>query len=187
MGSTCGQIGRDVKATEQSMNDTYMTIVGNVVDDPRQRNTNSGHAVTNFRVASTSRRFDRETNRFVDNATLFVNVTCWRATAENVGQSVRKGQPVIVTGRFYQREYTVDEQVKFSYELEASAVGHDLSRGTADFKKVVRPRSMQVEADADGLPADRSDEWLGLADAHSADSPVTAQSRADADLAVAVG
>jgi single-strand DNA-binding protein len=187
MGSTCGQIGRDVQTTEQKMNDTYMTIVGNVVDEPRQRNTNSGHAVTNFRVASTSRRFDRESNRYVDNSTLFVNVTCWRAAAENVGQSVKKGQPVIVTGRYYQREYTVDEQVRFSYELEASAVGHDLSRGTADFRKVVRPRTMQVEADAAGLPADRSDDWLGISQDHPAHDPSAAHDRADADLAVAVG
>lgn len=173
------------------MNDTYMTIVGNVVDEPRQRNTNSGHAVTNFRIASTSRRFDRETNRFVDNSTLFVNVTCWRAMAENVGISLKKGQPVIVTGRYYQREYTVDEQVRFSYELEASSVGHDLSRGTADFKKVIRPRNVQVEVDADGMPADRSDEWLGLVKDDiandPANDPAAAHDRSAADLAVAVG
>lgn len=173
------------------MNDTYLTIVGNVVDEPRQRNTNSGHAVTNFRIASTSRRFDRESNRFVDNSTLFVNVTCWRAMAENVGLSLKKGQPVIVTGRYYQREYTVDEQVRFSYELEASSVGHDLSRGTAEFKKVIRPRSVQVEVDADGMPADRSDEWLGLVkhdpSNDPANDPAAAHDRSAADLAVAVG
>jgi len=45
------------------MNDTTMTIIGNVVDAPRMRMTKSGHAVTNFRVASTSRRFDREHQR----------------------------------------------------------------------------------------------------------------------------
>lgn len=168
------------------MNDTYMTIVGNVVDEPRQRNTNNGHAVTNFRVASTSRRFDRESGHFVDNSTLFVNVTCWRALAENVGQSVKKGQPVMVTGRYYSREYTVDEQVRFSFELEASAVGHDLSRGVTDFRKVVRPRTPQVEVDSSGLPADRSDEWLGLANPPS-DDPAAAHDRADAELAVAVG
>jgi single-strand DNA-binding protein len=42
------------------MNDTMMTIVGNVVDSPRRRETKNGHDVTNFRVASTSRRYDRE-------------------------------------------------------------------------------------------------------------------------------
>ena len=146
------------------MNDTIMTVVGNVVDDPRMRITKGGHAVTNFRVASTSRRFDREQNDFVDSGTLFVTVTCWRALAENVALSLHKGQPVVVTGRYYSREYVVNEVRKIAYELEASAVGHDLSRGTAEFTKTYRPRAAtQVEADADGLPADTSDRWLGVA------------------------
>ncbi|MCW2648187.1 MAG: single-strand DNA-binding protein [Pseudonocardiales bacterium] len=147
------------------MNDTFMTIVGNVVDAPRMRLTKSGHAVTNFRVASTSRRFDREHQRWIDNATLFVNVTCWRAMAENVAFSVHKGQPVVVTGRYYSREYELNETVRVSYELEANAVGHDLTRGTSEFRKVIRPSvTVNVEVDDDGIPADRSDEWLDLAE-----------------------
>jgi single-strand DNA-binding protein len=150
---------------EHGMNDAILTIIGNVVDEPRMRLTKNGHAVTNFRVASTSRRYDREQEQYVDNTTLFFTVTCWRAMAENVAQSVKKGQPVVVHGRLYSREYTVNEVVRVSYELEANSVGHDLSRGTADFSKVVRPRSsVQVEVDADGIPADRSDEWLDLAE-----------------------
>jgi single-strand DNA-binding protein len=150
------------------MNDTVMTVVGNVVDAPRMRLTKNGHAVTNFRIASTSRRFDREQERYVDNATLFVNVTCWRGMAENAAQSLHKGQPVVVTGRYYSREYVVNEVARVAYELEANAVGHDLSRGTSEFTKVVRPRTVQVEVDAEGRPADASDHWLGAADQSAA-------------------
>jgi single-strand DNA-binding protein len=140
-----------------------MTIVGNVVDDPRRRETKNGYAVTNFRVASTSRRYDREQERFVDNGTLYVTVTCWRAMAENVDKSIRKGQPVVVTGRYYQREYTVDEQVRTAYELEATAVGHDLGRGTSQFTRVYQsaPPAI-VEKDDAGMPKDESDRWLDL-------------------------
>ncbi len=147
------------------MADTTMTIVGNVVDEPRRRQTKNGFDVTNFRVASTSRRFDREKEQFVDNGTLFVNVTCWRAMALNVDKSLRKGQPVVVHGRFYMREYTVDEQLRTSYELEALAVGHDLSRGTTQFTRVYQsgPTVVTVTRDADGLPADESDHWHDLA------------------------
>jgi single-strand DNA-binding protein len=146
------------------MNDTYMTIIGNVVAPPRLRVTKSGHSVANFRVASTSRRFDTEQGRYVDNATLFVNVTCWRAMAENVDLSLKKGQPVIVTGRYYSREYELNETVRVSYELEASAVGHDLSRGTADFRKVFRPAgTVQMPVDDEGIPVDDSDHWLDIA------------------------
>ena len=145
------------------MNETTMTIVGNVVDDPRRRETKNGFAVTNFRVASTSRRYDREQERFVDNGTLFVTVTCWRAMAENVDKSIRKGQPVVVTGRYYQREYTVDEQVRTAYELEATAVGHDLARGTSQFTRVYQSGPpVVVERDEGGVPRDDSDHWLGL-------------------------
>jgi single-strand DNA-binding protein len=146
------------------MYDTIMTVVGNVVDTPRMRLTKNGHAVTNFRVASTSRRYDREQERFVDNATLFVNVTCWRAMAENVAHSVQKGQPVVVIGRFYSREYTQNEVVRVAYELEATAMGHDLARGTTEFTKVRATRALEVEVDATGIPADTSDRWLDLSD-----------------------
>ena len=146
------------------MNETPMTIVGNVVEDPRRRTTKNGHAVTNFRVASTSRRFDREQERFVDNGTLFVTVTCWRGLAENVDRSIRKGQPVVVTGRFYMREYRVEEQVRTAYELEATAVGHDLSRGQTSFTRVYASNvpAVTIERGQDGLPVDDSDHWLGV-------------------------
>lgn len=145
------------------MNDTQMTIVGNVVDDPRRRETKNGFAVTNFRVASTSRRYDREHEKFVDNGTLYVTVTCWRAMAENVHRSIRKGQPVVVTGRYYMREYTVEEQVRTAYELEATAVGHDLARGTSQFTRVYQSGpAVTVVRDERGLPTDESDHWLDL-------------------------
>jgi single-strand DNA-binding protein len=85
--------------------------------------------------------------------------------AENVAFSVHKGQPVVVTGRYYSREYELNETVRVSYELEANAVGHDLTRGTSEFRKVIRPSvTVNVEVDDDGIPADRSDEWLDLAE-----------------------
>lgn len=163
------------------MNDTTMTIVGNVVDAPRMRMTKSGHAVTNFRVASTSRRFDREHQRWIDNCTLYVNVTCWRAMAENVALSLTKGQPVVVSGRYYSREYEINETVRVSYELEANAVGHDLSRGTSDFRKVTRPSvSTNIEIDDDGIPAERSDQWLDLAE--SDDAPAQSADAGSAEV-----
>jgi single-strand DNA-binding protein len=169
------------------MNETMMTIVGNVVDTPRRRETTNGHVVTNFRVASTSRRYDREQEKYIDNSTLYVNVTCWRAMGVNVDTSIKKGQPVIAHGRYYMREYTVNEQVRTSYELEAVAVGHDLSRGTSEFTRVYQtPRAVTVVRDADGLPADESDRWLPVRqeDGQPADDAAneTAARRSDAEL-----
>ena len=146
------------------MNDTWVTIVGNVVDEPRQRETKNGHKVTNFRVASTSRRYDREQDRYIDNETLYVNVTCWRGQAENAAASLRRGQPVVVYGRYFSRDYTKNEQVRTSYELEAAALGHDISRGVSSFARMNRAAPpVVIEVDESGRPADASDHWLGLA------------------------
>jgi single-strand DNA-binding protein len=147
------------------MNDTVITIVGNVVDEPRMRTTKQGVAVTSFRIASTSRRFDRERGCWIDNEHLFATVTCWRAMAENVAESLHKGQPVLATGRFYSREYTKDETTRVSYELDAVAVGPDLSRGTSVFRKVTRPQVITtVDVDEDGIPADRTPERIEVAE-----------------------
>ena len=151
------------------MNDTVMTIVGNLVDEPRLRVTKNGHSVANFRVASTSRRYDAEQSKWVDNGTLFVTVTCWRSLGENVFNSLHKGQPVVVSGRYYMREYTVDEATRTSYELEATAVGHDLTRGVAEFRRVSHaPLIARVNLDGDGIPTDDSDHFLDLDDSGEA-------------------
>ena len=140
------------------MNDTYLTVSGNVVDEPKLRKTTTnGITVLSFRVASTSRRRDAETGDWSDGDTLFVNVTCWRSLATNVADSLYKGQPVVVHGRFYSRQYTKDEATRVTYELDAISVGHDLARGVSTFKKSA-PQAVvtNVEVDEDGLPADAS-------------------------------
>jgi single-strand DNA-binding protein len=123
---------------EDVVNDTMLTVIGNVVDTPHRRVLDNGASVTTFRVASTSRRFDRERNAYVDRDSLFVRVNCWRQLGDNVVRSLIKGDPVIVTGRYFSRRYDVEEQKRTAYELEAYAIGHDLSRGTTIF---TRPRS----------------------------------------------
>jgi single-strand DNA-binding protein len=140
------------------MNDTYLTVSGNVVDEPKLRKTaTNGITVASFRVASTSRRRDAETGDWSDGDTLFVNVTCWRSMATNVAGSLFKGQPVVVHGRFYSRQYTKDEVTRVTYELDAISVGHDLSRGVSTFTKSTPAASSNVEVDADGLPANAAE------------------------------
>ena len=166
------------------MNDTHMTVTGNACDDPKLRMTKTGHAVANFRVASTPRRYDSATGTWVNSPTLFVNVTCWRALAENVARSIKKGQPVIVTGRYYCRPYEVNEMPRIGYELEANGVGHDLSRGSAAFVKTERPgTAADVDADADGIPVDDSEHWLDLDAEVDPDSAGAADPRESGALA----
>jgi single-strand DNA-binding protein len=147
------------------INDTPMTLTGNVCDEPVMRITRSGHSVTNLRVASTPRRYDREKEKWVDGQTLFVSVACWRQLAEHVANSVHKGEPVIVTGRYVSQTYEVNEQLRYTQVLEATSLGHDLSRGTAQFRKVTRSERDSVPVDENGVPADESRAWLSALEA----------------------
>lgn len=88
------------------MNDTYVTVVGNVVENPRYLATASGAHLASFRLASTSRRYDRQEGRWRDGDTLFLNVACWRWLGDNVAASVKKGDPLVVSGRLRMRSYT---------------------------------------------------------------------------------
>lgn len=148
------------------MNDTQMTIAGNVCDDPKMRFTKSGHPVTNLRVASTSRRYDQKSGEWIDNPTLFMSVTCWRGLAENVVESVHKGDPVVVTGRLTSHTYEVGEQLRYAQVLEASSLGHDLARGRAVFTKMYRGAGAAsfVPADENGVPQDDGDRWIDFAE-----------------------
>lgn len=117
------------------MNETTVTIIGNVVDHPRMRHTDKGTDVASFRVGSTARRMDKESSQWVDGPRLFVSVSCWRQLALNVVDSLRRGDPIVVSGRLSTKEYEKDGQKRSSLELEATAVGHDLARGTSDFRR----------------------------------------------------
>ncbi|MEN3361761.1 MAG: single-strand DNA-binding protein [Mycobacteriales bacterium] len=120
------------------MYETTVTVIGNLVEDPRMRTTESGIEVTNFRIASTARRFDREAGSWVDGGSVYLGVACWRALGINVVTSLHKGDPVVVHGRLFTRQYERDGQTRSAYELEALTVGPDLARGTATFKRIAR-------------------------------------------------
>jgi single-strand DNA-binding protein len=121
------------------MFDTHVTVVGNVVAEPRLAHTKDGHAVASFRVASTPRRLDRLTGEWRDGETLFTGVTCWRALAENVYISLKKGSSVIVMGKLSIRPYeTKDGDKRQSVDIDALAVGPDLGRAVAVIKRAER-------------------------------------------------
>jgi len=143
------------------MNEILMTVQGNVVDDPSLHETKSGHRVANFRLASTSRRYDRDEGRWVDGSTFFVSVSAWRNLGENAAVSLKKGQPVVVYGRYQTRTYEVNETTRVSQELEAIAIGHDLNRGTSVWNKLNRgATSHEVETDERGIPENPAANWL---------------------------
>jgi single-strand DNA-binding protein len=146
------------------MFDTNVTIVGTALNTPEWRRTPSGALVANFKVASHSRRFDKDNGRWVDGDSLRVRVTCWRRLAEGVAASVLVGDPVVVTGRMYTRDWIAEDgQARVSYELEAAAVGHDLARGQGKFtrNRATTSTSAVEDAESDGRIAGEPAEPVG--------------------------
>ena len=112
--------------------DTPITIVGNLVDDPELRYTQTGQAVANFRVASTPRFLDKATNEWKDGDSLFLSCSVWRQAAENAAESLQRGMRVIVSGRLRQRSYETKEGEKRTvYEVEVDEVGPSLRNASA--------------------------------------------------------
>jgi single-strand DNA-binding protein len=119
--------------------ETVITVVGNLVDDPELRFTPSGAAVANFRIASTPRTFDKQSNEWKDGDALFLSCAVWRQAAENVAESLQKGMRVVVQGRLKQRSYETREGEKRTVvELEVEEVGPSLKYATAKVARVQR-------------------------------------------------
>ncbi|QNA92576.1 MULTISPECIES: single-stranded DNA-binding protein [unclassified Microbacterium] len=123
-----------------------LTIVGRVATDPTQAQTAGGVPVTNFRVASTHRRFDLATQEWSDSGTNWFSVAAFRQLGENAKASLRTGDSVIVTGRLKIRDWESNGRHGTSVDIEADAIGHDLRWGTTAYRP--RPRSTSSEPDA---------------------------------------
>ncbi len=130
------------------MFETPLTVVGNVVNDPKRRRVGD-QEVLKFRVASNSRR------RTADGAwepgnSLFITVNCWGRLVSGVGASLGKGSPVIVSGHVYTSEYEDrDGNQRSSLEMRATAVGPDLARCIARVEKTVSTGSVPASADVE--------------------------------------
>jgi len=119
--------------------ETVITVVGNLVDDPELRFTPSGAAVANFRIASTPRTFDRQTNEWKDGEALFLTCSVWRQAAENVAESLQRGMRVVVQGRLKSRQFETREGEKRTvFEIDVDEVGPSLRYATAKVTKTTR-------------------------------------------------
>ena len=138
--------------------DAHIDLAGFVASEPAFKRLPGGTSTARLRVAYTERRFNRETGEWGDGPTSFVTVLCWRTLADNVAVCLRKGEPVLVRGRLRVREFQDKEgSPRTATEVEASSVGHDLSRGVAHFSRTRR---------APGETAAENAEVLGAAPSH---------------------
>ncbi|MET9451995.1 single-stranded DNA-binding protein [Streptomyces cinerochromogenes] len=128
------------------MNETIVCVVGNVATQPVYREVAAGPSAR-FRLAVTARYWDRERGVWTDGHTNFFTVWANRQLATNVAACVEVGQPLVVQGRLKVRtEVREGQQQWASADIDAVAIGHDLSRGTAIFQRAVKPEAPPVAA-----------------------------------------
>src|SRR5690606_25921372 len=146
--------------------ETVITVIGNLVDDPELRYTPSGAAVAKFRIASTPRTFDRESNQWRDGEAMFLTCSVWRQYAENVAESLSRGTRVIVQGKLKQRSYETREGEKRTvFELDVEEVGPALRFATAKINKSGGGGGGRSQFGGGGGGAVPADPWASAAPA----------------------
>jgi single-strand DNA-binding protein len=129
------------------MNETTVTLQGWLGSDVTVRQAGDV-PVAAFRVAATPRRYSRKTGSWEDSPTQWYSVSAWRGLADNCAGSLRRGDPVVVHGRLTVSVWLNAQGIEVtSFEVDATMVGHDLSRGTSQFTRT--PKSQPVDETAD--------------------------------------
>lgn len=128
-----------------------VSVAGLIATTPRYIVTADNLPIVSFRLASSTRRFDRATNRWVDGETNWYTVTAFNALATNANSSLSKGDRIMLTGKLRVRDWDNGERTGTSVEIEADAMGHDLTWGNSEFTRTVLVREDLDPVDA---PAD---------------------------------
>lgn len=137
--------------------ETIITVVGNLTGDPELSFTQSGAPVVNFTVASTARHYDKQAQEWRDGDALFLRCTAWRQLAENVAESLQKGDRVVVTGALRVRQYERQDGTKgTSVELQVEEVGPSLKFATA---KVTKATRSSTASGGQQRPTNQPDPW----------------------------
>ena len=122
-----------------------ITITGLVATAPRHVITAEGLAITSFRLASSQRRSDRANQKWIDGDTNWYSITAFRQLAVNAAGSVSKGDRIIVTARLRVRARDSGEKQGVNVDVEADALGHDLTWGTSQFSRTIASSAANAE------------------------------------------
>jgi single-strand DNA-binding protein len=142
-----------------------LSIRGFVATVPNHLTTDEGLPITTFRLASTRRRFNRETKAWENGPTNWFTVSAYRQLASNVAGCVAKGDPVLVTGRLSVREWENGERSGIVVEIDADAIGHDLAWGSSVFSRTIKRPTGEgdEEGRSSGPHVDAADDSPGVA------------------------
>jgi single-strand DNA-binding protein len=139
---------------------TQVTIIGNLTEAPELRFTNSGKAVAGFTIAESSRVKGAD-GTWADGPSTFWRCSLWDSAAENMTESLVKGQRVIAVGEAKQRSFeTKAGESRTVIEVTVSEVGPSLRWATAKVEKATgtAPRS-NAKPRTPAPAVDDSDPW----------------------------
>ena len=125
-----------------------LTLTGLVATTPRHIVTTEGLAITSFRLASQQRRYDKASDSWMDADTNWYTVTAFRELAINAAQSVHKGDRVMTLGRVKVKDWSNEDRSGTTIELEAEALGHDLTWGVSEFLRMPKIDAPEAEPDS---------------------------------------
>lgn len=139
---------------------TQVTIVGNLVADPELRFTAQGKAVTSFTVAE-SERIRNQDGSWGEGDSTFWRCSIWDTAAENMAESLSKGQRVIVAGKAKQRSFeTRDGEKRTVIEVTATDVGPSLKWAVAKLERTAaKPSGFNAKPRTGSGAVDDSDPW----------------------------
>lgn len=130
--------------------ETIITIVGNLVNDPEAKQVKNG-TVARFRIASTAKQYNRQSQQWEDGGALFMSCSAWNELGQHVLQSVSKGMRVIVQGRLLQRSWQDQQGNQHSMtELRVDEIGPSLKYATAQVQKTTKNNTQQGYASSQG-------------------------------------
>ena len=131
----------------------HFVVRGLIATDPRLIETEAGLSVLSIRLAAPQRRFDSESGKWISDQTNWFSVSSFRKLAENSHASLAKGDRVVVSGRLKVRDWDNGERSGTSVEIDAEAIGHDLTFGTTEFRRAETVEEEQEDSEAELQPA----------------------------------
>ena len=126
------------------MNWNSVHLVGNIATDPELRFTNSGMAVTSFRIAVNKPRRDNE-----EQPPDFFTVKAFGEFAENIAESFGKGTRVVVEGRLVDDSYDDKDGV---HHRQAAIIADEVA-ASVRWATVEVTKTQRQTPTSDGPPA----------------------------------
>lgn len=127
---------------------TAVTLIGNLTADPELKFTPQGKAVASFTIAESSRV--KVGGEWKDGPSTFWRCQLWGEAAENLAETLQRGNRVIAVGDVKQRSFETSSGEKRTVtEVTVSEIGPSLRWATAKLERLNRTGMAKPKPAAD--------------------------------------